>query len=88
MFWSSRPIIHSFFYENKVYKNIKPHICQKLKNILDAEIVIILQLFLSPHMKAQNTFSARKFNFFGVFWGNIGTKIQEYVKTFAIFPKN
>ena len=62
-----------FFYKNKVYKNVEPQICQKIKNILDAEIVTISQLFLSPHMKAQNSFSARKLNFFGVFWGNIGT---------------
>ena len=32
----------TLFYKNKVYKNVKPQICQKLKNILDAEIVIIL----------------------------------------------
>ena len=52
--------IHSFFYKNKVYKNIEPQIGEKVKNILDAEIVITWQLFLIPHMEAENTFSAGK----------------------------
>ena len=77
-----------FFYKNKVYKNVEPQICQKVKNILDAEIVIILQLFLIPHMEAENTFSARKVTIFGVFWRNIRTKIQKFVKNFAIVLKN
>ena len=34
-------VLHSFFYKNKVYKNVEPQICQNLKNILDAEIVNI-----------------------------------------------
>ena len=75
-FASWLPFYHKlFFYKNKVYKNTKHQICWKLKNILDAEIVIILQLFLNPHIEAQNTFYARKVNFFGVFWRNMETKI-------------
>ena len=66
IFWVIRIQIHSF-YKNKVYKNVEPLICQKLKNILDAEIVIILQLFLIPHMEAENTFSTRKVTIFCIF---------------------
>ena len=54
----------NFFYKNKVYKNVEPQICQNLKNILDAEIVNILLLFLSPIIEAQNSFFVRKVNIF------------------------
>ena len=49
-----RANITLIFCKNKVYKNVKPQICQNLKNILDAEIVIFQQLFLSPIIEAQN----------------------------------
>ena len=42
-------------------------------------------------MEAQNTFSARKVNLFGVFWRNIGTKNKnkyvKYVTNVTIFQK-
>ena len=66
-----------FLYKNKVYKNVEPQICQILKNILDAEIVIILQLFLSPYMEAQNTFSVGKVIFFVCFGEIFGQKLKK-----------
>ena len=56
--------------------NVEPHICQNIKNILDAEIVIFSLLFLIPEMKAQNTFFARKVVFFGVFYVNFERKFR------------
>ena len=80
--------LHSFFYKNKVYKNVEPQICPKLKNILDAEIVIILQLFLSPHMEAQNTFFARKSCLFWHVLGKYQVKNSKICENFANFSKN
>ena len=77
-----------FFYKNKVYKNVEPQICPKLKNILDAEIVIILQLFLSPHMEAQNTFFARKSCLFWHVLGKYQVKNSKICENFANFSKN
>ena len=36
-------------------------------------------IWLSPNKEEQSTIFARKVNFFSVFLGNIGIKVQEYV---------
>ena len=45
-----------FFYKNKVYKNAEPQVWWNLKNILDAEIDRVFNLFLSWNTEAQIPF--------------------------------
>ena len=45
-FFNLKQIITHFFYKNTVYKNIEPHILPTLKNILIAQIVSDLEMFL------------------------------------------
>ena len=73
--------IHSFFCKNQVYKNVETQIGQNLENILVAEIIIFLQLFLSHIMEAQNPVFVRKVNFSGLFWEQ---KNQDSVKILAL----
>ena len=42
-----------FFYKNKVYKNVKPQLVSKTKNILHAEMDLKSQLFLIVLCKPQ-----------------------------------
>ena len=48
--WSDT--VHTFFYKNIVYKNIEPHFVPNLKNILIAQIVVNIEMFLSNFYEA------------------------------------
>jgi hypothetical protein len=63
---------------------VEPQICQNLGTILDAENIIILQLFLSPvYGGSKLNFVFRKLNLCGLFYGNFGIKFINMCKFFS-----
>ena len=93
--------LHTFFCKNIVYKNIEPHILPTLKNILIAQNVSDLEMFLFCFEEAEKRknwkFSQQRGDFWAIFgpkWAflaKIGRKISvlRWIRTLSlIFAKN